>query len=162
MSLKRAPRYPLYPPSLLREFRVTQGAIVSRRNKGVAGRNVPPIPLFCTTYTSSHDTRAATSGAFTTFSLSGRTPPARRAWRQTPGSLQIPPFRPAASTPPARMGRAPPAWRPCAPPGCNARRDLPRPPRPDSMPSRPTGSQPGISHSRSGHGPIHVSPFMGG
>ena len=35
-------------------------------------------------------------------------------------------------------------------------RDLPRPPRPDSMPSRPTGSQPGISHSRSGHGPIHV------
>ena len=52
VSLKRAPRYPLYPPSLLREFRVTQGAIVSRRNKGVAGRNVPPIPLFCTTYTS--------------------------------------------------------------------------------------------------------------
>ena len=45
---------------------------------------------------------------------------------------------------------------------CNARRDLPRPPRPDSMPSRPTGSQPGISHSRSGHGPVHVSPSVAG
>ena len=83
-----------------------------------------------------------------------RTPPARRAWRLALGSRQTPPCRSPARAPLARMVRAPPV----ATRGETCR----APPRPDSMPSRPTGSQPGISHSRSGHGPVHVSPSVAG
>ena len=43
---------------------------------------------------------------------------------------------------------------------CKTRRLLPRPPRPESNPRRPTGSQPGINHSRAGQPPacVHRSP----